>query len=713
MHTAVTSGALWALAALGSSPPSPAPPDPGGDGYRTVVEPTDAADGLDPQRDLDARSPGFGTSVDPRAHTGPPGDALGTLLSRMPGTTVRSIGGLGQFAAVSLRGSAPQQVPIFLDGVPITGSLAGLVDLSAIPVDGLGRIDVYRGHVPIAFGAAAVGGAIDLVGAEPTGPGRAGLQAGAGSFGALAGRAGIVTPLPQGVGIGALVAYDGAQGDFPYFDDGGTPAVGGDDVTRRRVNDDYDRLLAQVRVHARRGPWTMTGGQLVTSKRGGIPGRLGMPAESARLSNLHARTTARVQRHPFGDPRGRLEWVVGFGAQRQHFIDPAGEVGLGRDDERTLAFETYVSPRVRLALWRGAWLGLVADQRSEWVEVREQAATVGTDGDARRTRFWFGAGAEVEQFLFERRWLIVPAVRVDAIESRFLAPPGTGEQNDEGRDEGEVGVSPRIGTRLRVLDGISLRATVGRSFRPPNLTELFGDRGYIVGNEGLRPERSLAVDGGVVADRRVGRSTVYAQAAGFGVWARDLIQWVAAGPVTRPVNVAGARLRGMELSGSWIPDRRTLVLQANYTLLDTRNDGPDPAQRGRPLPGRPRHELFVRGSVGHRVRAHAIPLEPRLAYTVDVVAGSHLDPSGRIVLPARAIQGVGAELHVGARLHVSAEIRNVLDVRTAVVTLPVDGARPTSMPISDFLGFPLPGRSVWVSLRIDLQLPRARREAVS
>lgn len=710
MHAAVTSGALWAVATLGPSAPAPSSssPDERGDAYRTVVDPERAADGLDAQRELDAASPGFATSIDPHAHAGPPGDAVAVVLSRAPGATVRSIGGLGQFAAVSLRGSPAQQVPIFLDGVPVTGSVAGLVDLSSLPVDGLGRIDVYRGHVPVEYGAAAVGGAIDLVSAAPTGEGRVGFAGGVGSYGARSSRAGVTAALPRSIGLGAVVAYDGATGAFPYFDDGGTPTLTGDDGTLRRRNNDYDRLLAQMRVHHRRGAWTLAGGQLVTVKRQGIPGRTGMPAHDARLHTINARTSMRARRAPFGDPRGRLEWVLGLGVQDQRFADPAGEVGVGIDDERTVGLDTYVSPRVRLGLWRGAWLGLVADQRTEWIAVHERASTVATTGDARRSRQWFGAGAELEQFLFDRRWLIAPSLRVDAIASRFAVPLGTGEQDDEGTDDVAAGISPRLGTRVTIVEGLSLRATVGRAFRPPNLTELFGDRGYIVGNEGLRPERSLSMDGGVVLDRRVGASTIYAQAAGFHVRARDLIQWVAAGPVTRPINVEGARLSGLELSGMFVPDRRLVMVDANYTLLRSTNVGPDPAERGQPLPGRPRHELYVHASTGRRFVARGVSLEPRVAYTMEVIAGTRLDASGRLELPPRAIQGLGLELHVADRLHLSADVRNLLDVRTAIVTLPVSGARPTSMAVADFLGFPLPGRSVWVALRVDMPLPRRR-----
>ena len=300
-------------------------------------------------------------------------------------------------------------------------------------------------------------------------------------------------------------------------------------------------------------------------------------------------------------------------------------------------------------------------------------------------------------------------MRVDAIASRFAVAADAGEQDDNGRDDARVGFAPRLGTRIRVSERWSIRATVGRAFRPPNLAELFGDRGYVVGNEGLRPETSTTADGGLVFDHAGRRLDAYAQASAFSVWAHDLIQWVAAGPTTRPVNVDAARIRGTELAAVLEPHRRYLRLQATYTFLDTVADVDDPAQNGRPLPGRPAHELFASTSAGWPTRIRGVAFEPRVSYTVDVIAGSYLDPSGRLALPPRALQAIGVQLQLAQRLWLSATVRNLLDVRTAETTLAIDTATPTPTPVSDFLGFPLPGRSLWVQARVDIPWRRKER----
>ncbi|MEM7151864.1 MAG: TonB-dependent receptor [Myxococcota bacterium] len=683
------------------APPAAEAPLP----YRTVVESAPADEPNEAQRDLDARTPGFATAVDLEDEPGSrPGDSLPEVIARTPGATVRSFGGLGQFGAVSLRGSSPQQVATFVDGVPLTSSVAGLVDLGSIPLDGLGRVEIYRGYVPVAFGGAAIGGAIDLKASPAWRRPRLSLHAGFGSFGTRESRVSLRGPLgSEERSAGALtVGYAGSTGGFPFIDDGGTPDLGGDDGTRRRTNNDYDRVAVHGRFDHRKDSWRFAVQQLVQYKAQGVPGPATAQTRDARLGTLVGRSVFSARHHGTGGPGGRLEWLTGLGLLHQIHRDPLGELGVGTDDQRVLGIDLYLSPRLRLPLWRGAYLGLVGDHRTEHVDVDQRALTAGVSGDAGRTRLSFGTGVELDQFLFDGRLRLVPAFRVDALDSRFAAPTGEGEQEDTGRDVKNFGIAPRVGARVRLWPGIELRGSGGQYFRPPTLAELFGNRGYIIGEEGLRPERGQAIDGGLVVDRSIAGLGVYAAVAGFATWSEDLIQWVSAGAVVRPVNVRGARLRGVESALALVPRRRLLTLHLNYTFLDTRNDADDPAQRGEPLPGRPRHELFARATAGKGGFLGRVWTEPRLLYTVDVVTGTALDSAGRLTLPARVVQGMGAELSLGRRVHLTFEVRNLLDVRTTTVVIrDVDGARPRSTAFQDFLGYPLPGRSLWSSVRID------------
>lgn len=673
--------------------------------YRTVVRGKPKSR----RRAIERRSPGFATVVELDQPGAPPvRDGLAEVVARTPGVHVRSLGGLGQFSSVSVRGSTSQQVGVFLDGVPLTSSFAGLLDLADLPIEGLSRVEIHRGFVPIAFGAASLGGAIDLVSAAPD-DARPHVHAmvGFGSFLTRQARAGVVLVPRRRLAIGLRVAYGGSRGDFPYYDNGGTPISTYDDSTQRRVNAGYDRVLAQLRIDARAGAWRIGVQELVSWKQQGIPGPAAAPAHDAAQSEVVARTTASVSR-AIGRPGGTLEWVLGVGVGRRRFVDPLAQIGVGDDDQVAVTVDAYISPRWRVALWRDAFLTVMADQRTEWLSIDQRVERT-PSGDADRARLGFGAGAELEQFLWNGRVQLVPAVRVDGFVSRFAVAADAGEQDDEGDDSLSAGISPRFGARVAPLEILSLRGSVGRYLRAPSLVELFGDRGFFVGNEGLRPEHGLAADGGVVVDVDRPRVRAYAMLAGFWSRSRDLIQWVSAGSVARPQNIAGARVRGLEAALNVADGEGMAELAMHYTLLDAIDRSGDPERDGNALPGRPRHDFYSRASFGRAFAVRGVAVEPRLAYTVEIVARTYLDPNERYVLPPRLLQGLGLELHVAQRVHVGFEVRNMLDARTSTVTLPIAAQRPSVVPIADFIGYPLPGRSLWGTLRVDFALPTHRR----
>ncbi len=687
-----------------------AKPVPKASRYRTVVA-HGRGDGKDSQRRVDATSPGFATAID-LAHE--PGarssDALPEVLGRSAGATVRSLGGLGQFSALSLRGSSAQQVGVFLDGVPIGGS-GGVINLGDLPLDSLARATVHRGLVPVVYGGAAIGGALDLGSDLRCSQDRRRLSAtlGLGSFTAREARVSSSVPLAPRRGgpcLDVRIGYAGAAGNFPFYNVGDTLQDRRDDHTERRRNNGYDRVLTQIAIHGRRGPWRYSAQELLLVKRQGIPGQAtGQQARATGLDTLVARTVARVRRD-LGDTH-ELELVGGFAVDRSRWHDPLGEVGLGVDDQVTRNLDLYVSPRLRLQLWRGATLTTIADARQEWTRV-DQRTQPPPRGDARRQRVGLGLGIQLDQHLLGGRLHLQPIVRLDVVTSRFAVPAGTGEQDDRGANHLDLGLSPRLGTRLALLPGVSLRLTGGRYFRPPTLVELFGDRGYIVGNEALRPERGTSLDGGFVVDTGTRGTSLYAHAAGFVAWSDRLIQWQQSGPTLRPVNIARARVSGLETSAALRLLGGDLRLSANYTLLATVNLGDDPGQHGQPLPGRPRHELYLQGSLGHVFTARLATLEPRLLYTVEHAARTFLDPSGRYEVPSRTLHGVGFELHVARRIHVAAEVRNLFNLRTTTWHPPIAGAPAITVPVSDFFFYPLPGISLWTSLRIDLDLPVRR-----
>lgn len=87
---------------------------------------------------------------------------LGDVFRNAPGVTFRQSGGLGSNNQFTLNGLSGNQVPFFIDGLPI--QVIGLPsDPSLVPINLLRGVELYKGVVPIEFGADALGGAVNIL----------------------------------------------------------------------------------------------------------------------------------------------------------------------------------------------------------------------------------------------------------------------------------------------------------------------------------------------------------------------------------------------------------------------------------------------------------------------------------------------------------------------------------------------------------------------
>ena len=173
---------------------------------------------------------GFATSVDLRTQ-GLVRGAVGDLLDETPGLQVRRLGDAFAPQSVTLRGAPAAHVTVALDGVVLNDAASDGVDLSVLPPMLLQRADVYRGAAPLRLGSAGLGGAVELITREAT-PGRsAWIMAGAGSYGAR--RAGVFIGSSRGrCSTLAAASVRASDGDFPFYDDRGTPLLPGVTSTR-------------------------------------------------------------------------------------------------------------------------------------------------------------------------------------------------------------------------------------------------------------------------------------------------------------------------------------------------------------------------------------------------------------------------------------------------------------------------------------------------
>jgi outer membrane cobalamin receptor len=597
---------------------------------------------------------------------------LADVLAGTAGFQVRRYGAAGASAVPSLRGSAPAQVRLFLDGMPLDDAETGVFNLERLPLERFTALEIHRGAVPVGLGGIGGAGAVNLLTRRTRDGATAG--AGAGSFGerwasAGWGRAG------DGDEAGLLVLIHGrrADNDFSYVDHNQTFHRTDDDTVRTRENAWLREHGVFAKAEGAAGPVDLRSWAGFLRRDGGRPGPVGAyasPHASVRYDRLDGHLAA-----GWRDDLVRAEVSAARTDETLH--DPEGELGFAppgvtRSTSDDLTGRLAWSPW--LDLGRGADLALRAglERRGQW----HRKSWNDTD-DPERERTQTTAFATADLGLADGRLRLAPAWRWQRTVDDFppvpalpWLPEGPAERHE--RDD----VSPSLGLSYAVVPGdLVLEAHAARTVRAPTWIELFGHRGGIVGNRELAPETVEAVDLGL--SFRVAGGRVGGRVAAFSARTDDTIVFVVNSQRTsRAVNVGATRTRGLELELRWeMP--RDLDLRGNLTWQRARDRGGDPAYDGKALPYLPDLEAFVRLLRTGRV------LRPWLE--VRVQSSNYLDRANTALNMAddRVRLDLGLEAVV---LGAEPGSRRTMTVTVAVLNL-------TDEDSYDVEGFPLPGRS--------------------
>lgn len=633
---------------------------------------------------------------------------LGEVLARTEGVSVRRDGGLGSGMRLSLNGMSGEQIRFFLDGLPLEFSGFGL-GIGNIPVNLVERVEIFRGVVPIRFGADALGGAINLVTRQDV---RGTHAAASYEIGAYRTHRATVSAqhLDDDTGLFARASAfaDYAKNDYPIdvtvADDVGRPSA----ATVRRFHDAYRAFGASTELGVVKRPWadrllvraygTTYDKELQHNIVMTVPYGEPRYGESAYGASLRYDQTL-VQGLRLGGVAGYARRIVDFVDVGQWIYDWYGR-RLGRRSQpgeidrdpidRTVAQDAFFA-RTNLAYTtehHAVRLALAPTYTDRRGEDRTTIPGVRDSLSAPRSLFTNVLGLEYKIDALDgalENTAFVKDYWYTARADEYL-PRNITAQRDADRHRLGFGDS----ARFRFTRWLYAKGSYEYATRLPGPDEVFGDGVRVAANLGIVPEVSHNTNLGLALELSQGAlGALRLEATGFDRRARDLIVLLGNGNFFTFDNVQSARSTGFEVAGAWGVPGDFLSLTGNATWQDFRNvssEGAFADYDGDRIPNRP--YFFVNGSMRFAVHEVSSPGdEIALTWTSRYVHGF-----------LRGWESVGASDYkegVPSQWLQSVALTYLVRSGGLAVSSTLDVENITDQRAYDFFGAQRPGRAVY------------------
>jgi len=483
-------------------------------------------------------------------------------LELVPGMVIR-VGGKGE-AYARVRGFRQREVAVLMDGFVLTAPYDGQLDLAALPVDGIDRIEVVKGASSLLYGANAMGGVINIITKKNDGTPR---QTFRGSYG-------------TGDRLDLSAVLEGPVGSARCLFVAGTV-----DRDAYPLSSDYEDQPNQ------------DSGDRENSDRRGWNARLSLGWDigqtgQASLNFGHVDLEKGMPHHEF-DPKAKY-WR--FNDWRRSSLDFTYDKEIGRDSLKVKAYydtfdnvldgyddRTYTTQDSKQAFhssFDDYTLG--ADFFYRWRPTDHHLLKFGArprrdvhkeQGD--RDEPWERYEADVVSLPFEGEWFpngkvtLTYGVSYDLMS--FDRPEGGSETVDA--------FNPQIAALFQVHDKVRLRASASRKTRFPTLKELYSGRS---GNPDLEPMEADIFELGADWDPRRDLSLYLV------FFHNDIDNLIDRVRRDDPyLNVDRAQFKGLEAGLAWRHTERAVV-SLDYTHLDAKDKSREGNQY---IQYRPRHKL--------------------------------------------------------------------------------------------------------------------------
>lgn len=514
-------------------------------------------------------SPGTVTVIRPEDSTGEQKN-LPDLLKQVPGLHIIETKGRGSYTTASIRGSSSSQVAVYVDGVLQNLGSESAVDISAIPVNNVAQIEVYRGYIPAKFGGASMGGVINIITKEPEITGGS-VTLSDDTYSKR--RAGIIinTPLTHGK-LSAAANIEDNKGDFKYRNDNNTPYTLQDDYdTHRQNNHDKnsdillkyggDKLSLQ-------GSWKKNDRDLPYS----APGE----DKASSMSGANLDTEQYNAIATYSDAFNNLEYNIRmeYLNQVKKYSDPFDKIGgWGQQHNKYTTRRFGGEVNGSLPLGENHYIEFLLNKYDERLTTDGDIINhLGGDKKHSRT-FW---NAQIQD-----------TITLNEDGTIWFTPVIRWNNSDDKTDFSYGGaITGQIGTHW------TAKVTGGTYNRAPNLYERYGDGAFIISNPNLKWEEGTQYDAGISWNGSIRNAAVTAELTYFYRKSENLIDYVMANPrYARYINIGKTEVNGVEFEA--IVKYNKWDMYVNATWMDPKNKT-EGYLYDTTLPNRPKWEGTVR-----------------------------------------------------------------------------------------------------------------------
>lgn len=557
------------------------------------------------------------------------GEDLATAVDAVPGVHSRRTS-FGQTAYATVRGSNARQVSVEYEGLRLTPPFGPGFDLGGLAL-GVDAVSVWRGAAATYRGSGALAGALELHTVHPRRPGSL-LKASVlrGSHDTWAGELG-ATVATRDVSTRVGVGGRRSDGDFVFTDAQGAES--------RRVNNDHQRGAAFGATELRLDRTWLRAAVLHDQGERGTPGlsEFQQQFEQARLDDAQTALVLGVGgRDIVRSTSWSVDGAMRAGAQRRRYEYTNTAPFLGGEPIREDTRSNTVTTVGDVTAWGPTSVARTAvDLRyDDW------------RSDVDTARVSTGLGASWEQ----------------AVGDVVLVGAGRVEADSDGR----AAVLPAVGAQWAPTEDWIARANVGRTFRAPNLDELYLELESVRGNPDLVSEIAWLADIGATFEGEL-------WGAGLTAFGRIVDEEILFLPVNAYLveaqNISGTYAAGAEAEAT--VSARPFRGRVGYTYTFARF-----RETNTRVPLQPEHAADAEISVE--------PVDWLRVWTGGTLRGSiTLDPFGNAKDGAHAFWNAGCSFGDDPAT-LSFVARNLLDDNRAV----------------DAVQQPMPGRTLWASLEL-------------